>query len=253
MPHLTALLTSLLNDSMPARSEHINTAHASTSVPRKGIQPSQRRMSTSFRERARSASSTSSEEAISQTPSVEEIRRIRAEYYSTQPEDRRKESEKRMAKSVRHITATELGGSHTKESMSSVREVHSTTHAEYRRRRQKPIREEGHNGTVHVYRYLDEDREHTKATSVRPLRQPSRGTGSSFISDRLRALRAPSLRESGQYLDHGHGVRGLEGGDLPKRRHSYHGARSPSRTRTTRRADFDRPPSAATSRPIRRR
>lgn len=253
MPHSTALLTSLLDYSMPACRDHINVVHISSSVLQKSIQPSQRRVSTSFRERARSTSSSSSQEAKSQTPSVEELRRIRAEFYSKQPGDRRKDSEKRMARRVTHITATELGGRSTKDSTVSVRELRGTSHAGHRHRRRKATRQEGYDDAVHVYRYLDEDKEETKATSVRPMRPPNRGTSSSFISDQLRAWRAPTYRAPGQNLEHRHAIRRLDTGDLPERRHSYHGAGSVSPTRTTRRTDFDRPPSATTSRPIIRR
>ena len=190
---------------------------------------------------------------MGQNSAFEEIRRIRTKYYSTQPEGRRKDSKKRMAKRLTHITTNELGRRPTKESTVSVREIRSTTHAGHRHRRRISTRQEGHDDTVNVHRYLDEDKEGSKATSVRALQQPNRGAGSSFISDRLRALRAPSLRVPSQNLEHRHGVRRLDIGDLPERRHSYHGTGSLSPTRTTRRTDFDRPPSAATSRPIKTR
>ena len=250
--HTHEYLTSLLNHPIQGRSEHINMAYASSSTQPNRIRPSRKRMPTS-RQRTLSASSTSSEEAKSQEPTVEDIRRIRAEYYSKQPEDRRKDSEKRMAKTVVHRTATELGGGPTKESTVSVREIRATNHTGHRHRRRKSTRQEGHDDTVYVYRYLDEEREETKSTSVRPLRQVNQGTGSSFISDRLRALRAPTFRAPGQILEHGHGVRHLDVRDLSERRHSYHAAGPPSPTRTTRRIDFDRPPSATTSRPTTRR
>ena len=89
-------------------------------------------------------------------PSVNELRRVRAEFYSRSPEDRRREAHREMEYLASRRRTSRVKQPSVRAPEVIIREDRRRHESERRHHRRKP-REEG-GGDVYVYRYLDEDK-----------------------------------------------------------------------------------------------
>ena len=88
-------------------------------------------------------------------PSVNELRRVRAEFYSRSPEDRRREAHREMEYHASRRRTPRAKQPSVRAPEVIIREDRRRHESERRHHRRKP-REEG-GGEVYVYRYVDED------------------------------------------------------------------------------------------------
>lgn len=89
-------------------------------------------------------------------PNVDELRRVRAQCYNTKSEDRRKKPQKEMASYTsqrRESISRSMSARIPEVTVREGRRKHETTH----RRRRERAKEDGDEGKVYVYRYVDDD------------------------------------------------------------------------------------------------
>lgn len=116
----------------------------------------------------------SSQQMPSDNPTVDELRRVRTEFYRKSPEDRRRETEKNMsahATQGRHSRSRKLSIKMPESSIRDLRRVHELKH----RHRREKYREEPEDDTVYVYKQVydtPKDADHAKSMPRRRASAP---------------------------------------------------------------------------------
>ncbi|MCJ1379312.1 hypothetical protein MMC17_002413 [Xylographa soralifera] len=168
-------------------------AAASSVAPVQRQHHSSRRTRASKHKPRSSTSSASSEEDYVDAHEVEKLRRARANYYATPPEDRRSVSSPPMAQHQDHGRRSSSRDDSRLDVTGGGYVDRSRSHAGHRHRRRKQKEEETADDGIYVYKSTDERRVRRSKTSQPPPRSNEGNRSTSLLPDRRRVLRTLGL------------------------------------------------------------